>query len=108
MWEWCCVITASLYVNFVDQGHPYIFLISTKSFLYYLHMYSTLFTQYLSLSLSPLQERGLNADDFVHWGREDGMGQSLVNIMLQLLFEVCHVKLGLHPTSAADEASVVR
>ena len=24
MWEWCCVITAILYVYFVDQCHPYI------------------------------------------------------------------------------------
>ena len=32
MWEWCCVITATLYVYFVDKCHPYILLISTKSF----------------------------------------------------------------------------
>ena len=30
----CYVITATLYVYFVDQCHPYIFLISTKLFLY--------------------------------------------------------------------------
>ena len=33
MWEWCCVITTTLYMYFVDQYHPYILLIS---FLYYL------------------------------------------------------------------------
>ena len=32
IWEWCCVIIATLYVYFVL--HPYILLISTKSFLY--------------------------------------------------------------------------
>ena len=25
MWEWCCVVTATLYVYLVDQCHPYIF-----------------------------------------------------------------------------------
>ena len=34
MWELCCVITATLYVYFVEQCHPYILLISTKSILY--------------------------------------------------------------------------
>ena len=26
IWEWCRVITGTLYVYFVDQCHPYIFL----------------------------------------------------------------------------------
>ena len=30
--QWCCVITATLYVYFVDQCRPYILLISMKSF----------------------------------------------------------------------------
>ena len=39
MWEWCCVIiTATLYVCFVDQCHPYILLIFMKSFLYYRYL----------------------------------------------------------------------
>ena len=33
MWEWCCFITTTLYVYFVDQCHPYILLISMKSLL---------------------------------------------------------------------------
>ena len=31
MCEWRCVVTATLYVYFVDQCHPYILLISAKS-----------------------------------------------------------------------------
>ena len=30
MWKWYCVITATLYVYFVDQCHSYIPLISTE------------------------------------------------------------------------------
>ena len=36
MWEWCCVITATLYRYFVDQCHLYILLVLMKSFLYYI------------------------------------------------------------------------
>ena len=27
MWEWCCVITDTLYVYFVDQYHSYILIV---------------------------------------------------------------------------------
>ena len=30
IWEWCSVITATLYVYFVDHYHPYILLIIYK------------------------------------------------------------------------------
>ena len=39
--EWCCVITATLYVYFVDECHPYILLISFFILLYFYFFYDT-------------------------------------------------------------------
>ena len=54
------------------------------------------------------QEQGLSADEFVRWVRDHGIGQSLVHTLLQVMFEVCHIRLGLRPSNTAEETAIVK
>ncbi|XP_019848743.1 PREDICTED: ubiquitin carboxyl-terminal hydrolase 32-like isoform X2 [Amphimedon queenslandica] len=55
-----------------------------------------------------LQDSGLDRAEFVSWCSQDtGSGWSLVSVLLQVLVEVCHVKLGLRPSQPMEEASII-
>lgn len=52
-----------------------------------------------------MQEGYLTEEEYIQWATSEG---SLSNMLLSVLFEVCHVRLGLRPQSLSDEARVVR
>ena len=48
-------------------------------------------------------------DDFSKWCEDSTTsGKTLINALLQVLFEVCHVKLGLRPKMVQQEESIIR
>ena len=46
-------------------------------------------------------------DNFLDWSNSED-GHVLVCALLQVILEVCHIKMGLRPLTAKEEMSVVR
>ena len=46
-------------------------------------------------------------ETFTKWSVSDD-GRGLVGGVLQLMSEVCHIKMGIHPATTEEERSVVR
>ena len=52
-----------------------------------------------------MQEGYLTEEEYIQWVTSVG---SLSTVLLSVLFEVSHVRFGLHPQSLSNEAKVVR
>ena len=53
-----------------------------------------------------LQNGGITVDQFVEWSEADEL--KLVYVLLQIILEVCHIKMGLRPSSVKEEEAVIR
>ena len=49
------------------------------------------------------QEGSLTMAEYVEWAKQDDLSLELMNVM----FEVCHIRFGLRPQDKKDEARVV-
>jgi len=54
-------------------------------------------------SSTVFQEGSLNKAEYVEWAKKNDLSLELMNVM----FEVCHIRFGLRPQDKKDEARVV-
>lgn len=57
----------------------------------------------LTVLVSCGQEDCLTEGEYLEWAKANSLSHELSNV----LFEVCHVRLGLRPRDRRDEASVI-
>ena len=90
----CMYLSIYLYIHLSEC----LFHVSLFCLFIYLHVYIS-FTHFLQCG-------GITVDQFVKWSQADEL--KLVHVLLQIILEVCHIKMGLRPSSVKEEEAVIR
>jgi ubiquitin carboxyl-terminal hydrolase 6/32 len=62
----------------------------------------------LTLNHHQLIDGGMGEEEFIKWSDVDGTGHHLMGWLLNVMFEVCHVKLGMKPRNQVEEEMIIR
>ncbi len=79
-------------------------LIEVAQFIYVPNIHINTSPEIYAEMILPANESILNLEDFLTWCQKDGLTIEL----LDLIFQTCHVVLGLRPTSQQDEVTIVK
>ena len=79
-------------------------LIEVAQFIYVPDIHINTSPEVYADKILPENESTLKSEDFLTWCQKDG----LLIELLDLIFQTCHVVLGLRPSSQQDEVTIVK
>ncbi len=79
-------------------------LIEVAQFIYVSNIHVNTSPEIYANMILPENESILKLEDFLTWCQKDG----LLIELLDLIFQTCHIVLGLRPSSQQDEVTIVK